>query len=380
MYIEILEDAKSWTTILPDGTVWEAEKKEDAFGQSSAPLHLKVLGVFRVISKGYHFDGIAELCGIHESTLAAYFHPFVSCFVGKYVNKWINDPARDPINIRNDVAVYKRLGFPGAVASADCTHVRWNMCPDVIEFTGKEGYPTIAYEVCVNHSKFIRSVTIGHPGTRNDKTIVKMDPYIMGIHNKEFLHDVTFDVQKLDGTWMQCSGAWLICDNGYHLWRICQCPIKGAYTDMDIVFNTRFESVRKDVECTFGVMKNRFRILKSGFYYHTRRDIDGVFHMCSILHNMLLVHDGNDIRWRNDASWSTRLDADDDDIREGVEAVRNRTGRNLRVVREESEDYAGAGSRGFHGGEIEEEDTFKELRNRLVSHFWMNRNTVEWNF
>ena len=63
MFIEIYEEAKSWTTILPDGKVWKAEKDAmDAYGQSSAPLHLKILGVFRVISKGYHFDGIAELC------------------------------------------------------------------------------------------------------------------------------------------------------------------------------------------------------------------------------------------------------------------------------------------------------------------------------
>ena len=41
MFIEIYEEAKSWTTILPDGEVWKAEKDEkDAFGQSSAPLHL----------------------------------------------------------------------------------------------------------------------------------------------------------------------------------------------------------------------------------------------------------------------------------------------------------------------------------------------------
>ena len=95
---------------------------------------------------------------------------------------------------------------------------------------------------------------------------------------------------------------------------------------------------------------------------------------------MLLTHDGNDNRWHDEASWSTRLDKDDDDIREAIEAVRTRTGRNLREVREEREDFAGAGSRGYHGGEIEEEDTFNELRNRLVSHFWMNRNNVEWNF
>lgn len=165
---------------------------------------------------------------------------------------------------------------------------------------------------------------------------MRLDDYIIGIHNGEILDDVTFEVQNLDGTWTECKGAWLICDNGYHLWRICQCPIKGAYTDIKIIWSSRFESVRKDVECVFGVLKMRFRILKAGFSYHRRSDIDGVFHMCCILHNMLLRHDGNDAQWSDEASWSTRVDEDDDDLREAVEALRRRTGRALRQVGEES--------------------------------------------
>ena len=102
-----------------------------------------------------------------------------------YFDKWVTEPARDAQRIAEDMEVYRRLRFPGARASVDCTHVRWNKCPDTINHTGKEGFPTIAYEVAVNHSKHIRSVTVGHPGTRNDKTIIRLDDFMMAIHNRE---------------------------------------------------------------------------------------------------------------------------------------------------------------------------------------------------
>ena len=102
----------------------------------------------------------------------------------------------------------------------------------------------------------------------------------------------------MDGSWITCEGAWIICDDGYHMWRICQCPIRGAYLEGEIAWSNPLESVRKDVECTFGTMKIRFRILKTGFNYHKRGTIDNIFHACCTLHNILLHHDELDVRWQ----------------------------------------------------------------------------------
>ena len=52
------------------------------------------------------------------------------------------------------------------------------------------------------------------------------------------------------------------------------------------------ESVRKDVECTFGIMKKRFRMLKLPFTFKRASTISNVFRTCCVLHNMLLEHDG----------------------------------------------------------------------------------------
>jgi hypothetical protein len=62
--------------------------------------------------------------------------------------------------------------------------------------------------------------------------------------------------------------------------------------------------VRKDVECTFGILKGRFRILKNGILLQTQQQIDNVFHTCCMLHNILLTVDGLD-DWESNINWNT---------------------------------------------------------------------------
>ena len=55
--------------------------------------------------------------------------------------------------------------------------------------------------------------------------------------------------------------------------------------------------MRKDVECAFGILKGRFRILKAGVRLHSIRSVDMVWLTCCALHNMLLEVDGLDEPW-----------------------------------------------------------------------------------
>lgn len=51
----------------------------------------------------------------------------------------------------------------GCCNSFDGFHVVWDRCPAAwnSEFFGKEGYPTIMYQIVVNHATWINSVTPG---------------------------------------------------------------------------------------------------------------------------------------------------------------------------------------------------------------------------
>jgi hypothetical protein len=79
------------------------------------------------------------------------------------------------------VGEYMIRGLPGCVGSVDCVHIGWDKCPIQYHnmYKGKEGFPSIAYEVICTARKFIQSVTVGHPGSRNDKHIVRTDESVM---------------------------------------------------------------------------------------------------------------------------------------------------------------------------------------------------------
>ena len=123
--------------------------------------------------------------------------------------------------------MYTRLGLPGCIGSTDCVHIRLKRCSsgDSVQHKGKEGYPTLFYEVTVNHTSKIISVTYGIPGTMSDRTIVRFDGFVTDIHDGIIYNNVKFQMCNIIGEEFEVKGAWLLCDNGYPKWRCMQCPL-----------------------------------------------------------------------------------------------------------------------------------------------------------
>jgi hypothetical protein len=80
--------------------------------------------------------------------------------------------------------------------------------------------------------------------------------------------------------------------------------------------------MRKDVECTFGIAKGRWRILKAGVYLHSAtRGVDRVWKTCCALHNWLLEEDGLNEQWENGvlSDWEGELgEHDEQDVRSNI--------------------------------------------------------------
>jgi hypothetical protein len=86
------------------------------------------------------------------------------------------------------------------------------------------------------------------------------------------------------------------------------------------------ESMRKDVECTFGILKGRWRILKAGVYLQSAIGIDRVWFTCCALHNWLLEVDGLDKRWESGVAsdWEGELgEHDEEDVPNAIQNLTN---------------------------------------------------------
>jgi hypothetical protein len=108
------------------------------------------------------------------------------------------------------------------------------------------------------------------------------------------------DTGQQDRT-LKLKGAYVIVDNGYLEWSTTVPPLKGSCVRSELRFSQWLESMRKDVECTFGILKGRWRILKTGIRLHNTEVSDNIWLTCCALHNMLLDVDGLSKAWKNGA-------------------------------------------------------------------------------
>jgi Plant transposon protein len=65
---------------------------------------------------------------------------------------------------------------------------------------------------------------------------------------------VPFDIMDNQGNIKREKGLYLIVDGGYHKWKCLQCPFKHTSKSAEALWSRWVESVRKDVECTFGIL------------------------------------------------------------------------------------------------------------------------------
>lgn len=98
--------------------------------------------------------------------------------------------------------------------------------------------------------------------------------------------------------------SYLVRDSAYPLssWLMKRYP-EGTRDPDEIAFNKELSSARVQVECAFGMMKNRWRILQKSFDSNIEFAIKATT-ACAVLHNVCLRN--NDARDEND-------DDDDDD-------------------------------------------------------------------
>ena len=98
---------------------------------------------------------------------------------------------------------------------------------------------------------------------------------------------------------LKLKGAYVIVDNGYLEWPTTVPPVKKSCDRAQLRFSQWLESMRKDVECTYGILKGRWRILKTGIRVHNTEVCDNIWLTCCALHNMLLDVDGLNKNWKH---------------------------------------------------------------------------------
>jgi len=298
--------------------------EKDAVGQRSVPLELKVLAVLRMLADGLKFGTGSELANYMTlTTLNAFFKTFNSLFRKHYQGAFIKVPeGADLLRIMKD---YIRLGLPGCVGSIDATFIPWERCSAILRnlCDGDKGVGLL-YNVVVSHTREVLSVSNGFYSTISDKISVKYDEFIQLLKENEIGENVSYTIllpTDVEGEYeeLDLSSFYVIADGGY-----LDIPqiIRGFEASGEKVkykFSDWIASVRKDVECFFGILKMRFRFLKNPITLQNKVDLDNAFVTCCIINNMILRHDGLNTLWEDGVNWRT-LNPAGEDIPEDLEA------------------------------------------------------------
>ena len=291
---------------------------DDACGYKCSDIRLLLLGTLRYLGRAHTFDDASESTYIsvevHRQFLMAFIEYGSTVLYQKYVLNSLNT-----VDTARIEKIFRLAGFNGAMGSSDGTHIGMLCCPSWA-FHNHKGFklamPSRNYNATVTHWKQILGTTCGHPGTWNDKSLILFDELIQGVHEGKLMDKEEFKLFELnkDGIVEEVTyqGAWFIVDNGYLNWSTTVPPMKHPITYEEIRFSEWLESMRKDVECTFGILKQRFTVLKHGIRLNSIANCDKVWKTCCAIHNRLLFIDGLDVGW--DESDKTVNNSSDDEI------------------------------------------------------------------
>ena len=250
---------------------------------------LLVMSALYRLGTGIPFRQLRSMCHISASETRLFFVDFINAMIDMK-DEYVYLP-RNVAELRQTTKFYEEVGLPGCCGSMDVVHVKWSNCPadDFNRAKGKETFPSLGFECITDFNRRVLSIYGPHFGSRNDMDIIKTDEYVHEVRSKHLFCNAHWSYYNHNGQVRQANGMYLICDNGYLRWPTTICPFtRTSNSSPEGYFSMNIESVRKDVECTFGIIKKRWRILNNGFYQRDIVKCDKIFVTCCCLNNFML--------------------------------------------------------------------------------------------
>ena len=180
-------------------------------------------------------------------------------------------------------------GFPGCFGSWDCKHFVWHRCPTVWAGQHKGhaegGKKTLILESMADYKRYIWYANFGDAGSLNDINVLDKSSIVGSMLAGTFnlnCSDYTLNGRVRD--WM-----YFLADGIYPEWSIFVKTYSEPHDQSSKVFATCQEEVRKDVECAFGIIVQKFQILQRPLKNWYVDDIKDLLDCCITMHNMTIA-------------------------------------------------------------------------------------------
>jgi hypothetical protein len=352
------------------------EMEDDPFmqerGDMAIPLRMKLAASLRFLALGCPWVGLEEIFRVSAQTLRTWFqNKFLPWMMKNKYGAYVKYPLTHD-ELAKAVEPFTRAGFPGMCGLSDGVHVRLYRCFSAsvkARFVGSKKVPTVVWNVTVDYEGRPIFVSVAAPGSTNDKGIVQTND--MFLRNVLMKNDVytgfEYKLARQNGV-QKVRGVGVGVDGGYDGRRQFVAGYEHPrFGTWEWTWSKAFESLRKKVECLFGILKRQYNILNVGICDNDMTRVDKVFKVCCALYNMryeALGRGGASQDWRQ---------VDEEELAE----IYGEDGRAwIGEDTEESvneEDVDVAEPQGGQGEEEEPElgeiETLDQLRIALVRHF-----------
>ncbi len=267
----------------------------DATGRPAMSPELILLMTLRIMRSGTSLQQMVDQTGYAVSTMSLKFKTAVA-LICQYLGPIFLPNTPDPIQQEEILATMRERGWPGCCGSLDCTHVTWR-CPKALQplYKGKENDTTVVSMAIASPTLFCTHLFVGACGTNNDLATLKMDPLMHQILNGTYCQDVPFTICG-----QEFSRNYYLVDGIFPNWSIFATTLSHPSSLAAKRYCKRQESCRKDVERLFGVVKQRFKIMRTGnrIEFRDKDVLCTIVSACFIIHNaIVLENEGQYTAW-----------------------------------------------------------------------------------
>ena len=233
-------------------------------------------------------DFMDEYIRIGESTAMESLKKFTNTLVNVFSDEYLRSPnAHDIVRL---LAVAEQRGFPGMLGSIDCMHWRWKNCPAAWKgmYSGHVREPTIILEAVASYDLWIWHAFFSMPGSHNDINVLERS-FIFTELAQGRAPPVNYTINGNN-----YSMGYYLADGIYPKWQTFVKTIPSPQGNKKKNFVKAQEAARKDVERAFGVLQQRFAIIRGPSRMFKVKELANIMKACVILHNMIIEDERDD--------------------------------------------------------------------------------------
>ena len=259
------------------------------------PEKVLAIGLYR-LAYGGSFENAGIAMNVGKATAREAFTDVVNALYD-FRNDFIKFPANE-VETRASIETFEELSdLPNIAGAIDGTHIKIKAPKEsAVDYFSRYQQHDVAVQGIVDGRKIFMDIAAGFPGSLHDARVLRNS----SIYDRAEHGDVlAAPIHVIGGHEIQ---PYLVGDSAYPLSRWLQKPYpEGTRDPSEIQFNKQLSAARVKVECAFGIVKGRWRILSFIEEASVAR-VSKIIVACAVLHNFCILHrdewdfDGGDDR------------------------------------------------------------------------------------